>query len=257
MEKLKHLLGLLTLLTSMYSQSQILVGGEENKDSKEDKPLVENSGVKPQREMDNNTSLHFHFNRSRTFRSLTPNDGIFGDSLGKRGDEEAIKSWAFALRFQTVIAKGFEFGAGLGYQSNGEKYLYQGNDSSFTYTTVYRYISMPLILSYHVGDEFRVTGYAGIVPAAFVSSKRNQTSVNEKNTSISSDTLIKTGSSDYNSFVVSGVIGAYASLKYSKYWSIYVGPEYRFQMNSTYSKYNPYIHKARAFGVSFGLIYQL
>jgi hypothetical protein len=55
------------------------------------------------------------------------------------------------------------------------------------------------------------------------------------------------------SFVLNTVFNIGVSMKLQERWSIFVSPEYRLQLNSTFDSKDAYIHKGKALGVSFGL----
>ena len=94
------------------------------------------------------TSFFAISNWSNTFRRLEENDGLFGDSIGARGDETAYNRWSFGIGIRSMLSKNFMFEGGMAYMRNGEQYSFSGADTSYTYTSQYSYISMPIKLYY-------------------------------------------------------------------------------------------------------------
>lgn len=259
MEKLKPFVALLCLLTTVSLQAQVVVGGEEksNDQPKEkDETLVELKNKK-EREVSGTSAVYFFLSRAYNNRILESNGSLFGDSLGERADETGLKTVCFGLGIRNQIKNNFYFGGGLSLYNNGESYTYEEEDTLFNYQSRYAYVGMPLFLEYNVGKTLQFIGTVGLVPSMFIRYKQDQNWRNPQN--VEGDTLIKyrNGNQDFNTFVMSGFVSAGVALQLSPYTSFYVKPEYRFQFNSSYSKINPYIHKARAFSVNFGFIYQL
>ncbi|MBU2018576.1 MAG: outer membrane beta-barrel protein, partial [Bacteroidetes bacterium] len=257
MEKLKIICTLLGFLTVEAVSAQIVVGGEEKKNEEEKKielvDLDQNENAS-----ENYNSLTFHFNRSRTFRSLTVNEGLFGDSLRDRAKEKPLNTWSFGLGYQTKISKSVFFGAGLHLLQNGEQFqLEEQPDTAYSYVMLYRYTAMPLSLEYRYGKAIQLVGTAGIAPSMFLNATKIINATDSNKVETTETIKIKSGSQEYNAFVVSAFVGIGVNIAYSAKWSLYIRPEYRFQINSSYSKTSPYIHKSNAFGVSFGLNYIL
>jgi hypothetical protein len=63
--------------------------------------------------------------------------------------------------------------------------------------------------------------------------------------------------SGYNSFVLSAVFNVGLTIEFKSNWAFMVSPEARIHLTSSYTDIAEYIHKGRAFGVSFGLIRNL
>lgn len=259
MENKKYILFVFALLTSPFLFAQI-IGSEEQKkevESESKKPIIENAGDKPARELDNSTSIYFNTNWSNTYRSLKSNPNLFGEEIGKRADEVPTHFWSFGIGIRTMLNKHFRFSTGLGLIRNGEKYAYIGADSTFNYTTTYRYISMPLILDVVYGDYFKFNVGAGIIPQMMLSYSQDQNWTNSVNAKGSFEDKRKGSDPTFNPFIISAVVNAGIQFQYGTYWSFYVIPEARFQIPSTFSKNAPYIQKAIAIGFNMGLSYQL
>jgi long-subunit fatty acid transport protein len=199
---------------------------------------------------ESNTEVYFVTNWSRTNRLLTENKGVFGDTLGIRSDESYLDKWSFGIGIKNDINNFLQWEGGISFIRNGESYLYEGADTSFQYATTYNYIGMPLKLSVYRGDNFQFFASAGIVPQMFLRYRQDQNWTTSNGTK--GDTLIKS-TSGYNSFVLGTVFNVGAKMSLGKNWSLLVSPEYRMNLTSTYNKQDSYIHKGRAFGITFGL----
>ena len=232
--------------------SQITIG--QSTESKKDTIIKLKNDIKHKREMDGSTEIFFGPDWSKSYRKLIENSGLYGDPLGLRADEISYNTWSYNLGFRNYFTKHFAFEGGISFLKNGESYKFKGSDSTYNYQTTYSYIAMPLKMLYCHGDDIRFIGGAGIIPQMFYQYRQEQqwtTSLNESKTA-----SIKT-KNDYNSFVLSAVVSAGIQIRYSTSWSIYIIPEYRWQLNSSYIVTDSYKHYARTFGINFGFVYQL
>jgi hypothetical protein len=109
---------------------------------------------------------------------------------------------------------------------------------------------MPVRLNYTIGKEIKFYAGAGLMPQMFTG-YRQETQWTTSDSAKDSDTY-KT-KSGYNSFVISALFNIGVTLDFQNGWSLLVSPEARIQLNSSYMSQDSYIHKARAYGVTFGL----
>lgn len=239
-------------LISFNIHSQIAIG--ENTEPKKDTLIKLKNDIKPKREIDGSTEVFGGSIWSKSNRKLVENGDVFGDSLGKRADEQSLTTWSYVLGFRNYLTRNFAIEGGIGLMKNGESYHFEGADSTFDYQTTYTYIAMPLKFNYCYGNEIRFMSGIGVIPAMFT--KYRQAQQWENNVNEKGDIKIN-NKSGYNSFIISGCLNAGIQLKYSPSWSIYVIPEYRFQLNSSYTKIDSYKHYSRAYGINFGFVYQL
>ena len=244
----------LTFFSSSMLNAQIEIGTEEEKEST---PLIQKAGKKTDKELDNSTKIYFNWNTSSTFRTLESNGELFGDSLGKRVDEYRDGFSSFGIGFKTDLSKHLQLMAGIGFVKNGEQYSFEEADTNFMYVNTYKYVSLPISLNYYTGKDIQFMVGLGLVPSMFVQYTQDQTWITTKNVPGKNEVKIKSASQEFNQFVLSGFIQAGVQLKYATRWSIYVVPEYRIQLSSTYGKQEGFIHKAKAFGANIGFAYQL
>ena len=200
--------------------------------------------------IEKSTEVYFLTNWSVTYRSLVPNDGLFGDSLGQREDETSLNKWSFGIGLRNRLNEHLGWEGGLAFIRNGESFASSAEDTSFQYKTTYSYIGMPLKLSFLYGNDIQLIASAGVIPQIFMQYNQDQAWTTSSNESLSQNISTKSG---YNSFALSSVFNVGAKFKFSDNWSLLVLPEYRIQLTSTYRSTDSYVHKGSAFGVSFGL----
>ncbi|MEN9999894.1 MAG: hypothetical protein RI922_2884 [Bacteroidota bacterium] len=235
--------------------SQILIGEpqpEPARTNKKDKKS-DSDTLKAKKEP-SGTSLYFITNWSATNRSLTVNGDLFGDSLGERAKETGLNTWSFGLGFQNQLSKHLLWDGGISFLSNGESYSFVATDTAYSYQTSYSYISMPVRLNYTVGNDFKFYAGAGLIPQMFMGYKQERQWTRADNSDETETIKAKNG---YNSFVISAVMNVGMMVNFNNGWSLLVSPEARFQLNSSYMDQDAYIHKGRAYGVTFGLVRHL
>ncbi len=232
------------------TNSQIVIGNESSRNQKKVSP----KNSKSLTNQDGNTTLCLTANRSTTFRQLKENSGLFGDTLGNRAGEKALKTWSFSIGFQNRIGQHLQWGGGISLLKNGEQYEFKASDTSYSYTTVYSYIGMPIKINYLWGNVVKFYVGTGLVPQLLSGYQQQKKWTTSKNAIIKETDKNKVG---FSPFVLSAFFNAGISLNFNNEWGVLIVPEYRLQLNSSYLKYDKFIHKANALGISFGLIRNL
>lgn len=236
--------------------SQILIGEPQpdaKSATKKKEKKSESDSTKVKKEP-TGTSIYFVSNWSSTNRSLTENGDLFGEPLGERANETGLNTWSFGLGFQNEFAKHFMWDGGISFLRNGESYSFVGTDTAYSYQTTYSYISMPLRVNYVIGKDFKFYAGGGLVPQMFLGYKQDRQWTRADNSEESETIKSKSG---YNSFVISAVINVGMMMNFNNGWSLLVSPEARFQLNSSYMNQDAYVHKGKAYGVTFGLVRHL
>lgn len=244
------------LMFSTAGFGQIIVGGEdpvEQTDKKEEKGR-DSLKRPPASQNQASTSIYFITNYSLNNRTLSENGELFGDTLGPRADEFGLKSWSFAVGLQNKLSENFFWDGGIGWYRNGEQYLFEETDTMFAYQNIYNYVVMPIRINAAFGETLRWSIGAGLMPQMFAGYRQEQQW--KTTTSSTGDETIKT-TIGYNSFLISTLFNASITIDMSMGWSLLISPEARFQLNTSYGKYSPYIHKNRSYGVTFGLLKHL
>jgi hypothetical protein len=257
-KRIFHLITI-TLLTVFNSFSQIVIEGEQKEEKVESKTPIDVVNRKRDREIDSATQLYFNTNWSSTYRQLSPNGDLFGEELGERANEFKANFWSYSFGLRNRLGKHFELEIGLGVTRNGEKYSYSAllTDSAYYYRNKYTFISMPIVAYYTYGEDVKVLGGIGIMPQLFMNHLQERTITTANNTKKTDEVKEKSGTNKYASFTSSAIFRVGVQLKYSPFWSIYIMPEYRIQLGSTFGKTAEYKHLATAIGFNLGLTYQL
>lgn len=242
----RNLFGLFILvLISKNSYSQVEITRESTDDEKKEEKLSE---------LDGNTEVFFLANWSNCSRNLLINEGLFAEPLGERENEESLNTWSFGLGFRNQFLKKMYWEGGISYLRNGESYLFEESDTMYNYQTRYAYISMPVKVYYTMGNDFKFYFGGGLIPQLFSSYQQNIKYRTTQNSEVQEE--IKTFNG-INSFVLSIALNAGMQVKLGNKWSVFLFPEYRYQLNSTYSTTEPYKHYNRAIGLNMGLTLQL
>lgn len=189
-------------------------------------------------------------NWSNTNRKLTINEGLFGDPLGEREFESSLNTWSFGIGFRQRSLEYLSWEGGIAFLRNGESYLFEGADSTFSYNTTYSYIGMPIKMYFTVGDQFRFYAGGGLIPQLFVQYRQDQEWTTATNNSDSETLKYKNG---YSQFVLTVAANIGGQMNLGNAWSIYVMPEFRYQLTDSYVKTDSYNHFGQALGVTFGL----
>lgn len=211
--------------------------------------------VKKEIEVDTrNTEAFFLTNWSVTSRKLIENDAPFGDTLGNRSNEESLNRWSYGVGVRSRLNEHLSWEGGISLLRNGESYLYEAADTMYSYNTTYMYIGMPIKVTFTYGHNFRLYAGAGILPQLFIQYRQDQEwlttlDYREKNTIVTNN--------GYNSFAFSLVFNAGFQFDITKNMAMFVMPEYRHQLTSSYEKQDDYKHYGRAIGVNLGLTYKL
>ena len=238
------------LFSGFQAFTQVVLGGDQATKKTRKESVSDEKDSLTKRVPDGFSSVYLIANWSKTSRVLKENVGFYGDSLGTRADETSLNLWSYGIGIQNSINANWMWDGGLAFSRNGESYRFSEQDSTFSYKTYYSYISMPIRINYTIGKGIKFYLGTGLMPQIFMKFKQEQKWVYGDDNSGSE--TIETNSG-YSSFVLSGLFNAGVMLNFGNGWSLLVSPEVRIQMTSSYMPQDSYIHKARAYGISFGL----
>lgn len=246
------LLTFLTLFCSSSFFAQIVIGDEKEEKGK----IVETAKKKSRETADDHSFLYMQTHWAKSYRVLQENDNVFGQALGERANEVARSVNGFGIGVRTNIKGRFDFVAGLGYLIYGEEYKYEEPDTNFMYTTSYRYVSIPLGLEYRLGKDLRLVAGFGLIPGMFINNTQDQTWKTKKNLSGKNQEKFDVNKDDLNPFSLSTYFRIGAEIQYSERFSLYVIPEYRRQLTSTYTTQSAYVQYPFSLGATIGLSYK-
>ena len=153
------------------------------------------------------------------------------------------------------IKKIFKVNTGLSLTQNGEAYGWDSaeNDSSFMYSTIYRYISLPISLSAAYGKKIKVRLSAGLVPSIFSGYKQSQEWTDADGSEYDEEITIQ---DDLNFFKLSAQASIGIEYFFGK-MSFRAAYLYIQQLNNSYKEYEDYIHRENAQGGQVTLTYFL
>lgn len=249
-------LGILFGLFSFMTKAQVVIGGSE--ESSKIQSVKKEKRQKKEKEsvgLDAASSIYFVSNWGMNTRQLEMNKAPYGDSLGFRSNETSMGTWSFALGIRNRITPRLSWDGGVAFNRNGENYSFEEQDTSFSYSTTYQYIGMPFRLNFTFGKTVEFFGGIGLMPQLF--STYRQEVKWRSGDSNGSETLKSKPGYAPNSFVLAGLVNVGVCLHFEKNWSLLVAPELRYQLTSSYNKQDDFIHKNRAYGITFGLIRRL
>lgn len=207
---------------------------------------------------DSKTSYYLGAGRNNSFRLLQENDEPYGKPLGNRANETHLKIWSYELGIREQLNNFLQLDGGIAMERFGEQYSATGStelgDSTFSYKSMYSYISLPIQLYGTLGDDFKLYGGAGISPGIVSSFNQEVTRID----SLGGTSTVTTNKPErLNSFLLNSRFSAGLQWKWNKNVGIYLDYTYVLGLTSTYSKQDPYKHFTRYGGVRFGLIFQL
>lgn len=243
---------LLKLFSANLAYGQIEISGEE---PKKEKAKKEKEHAYPEDEEPTlTTTAYAFFNYAQTFRTLVPNEGLFGDTLGFRANETPLNTFSYGIGFRAELLKMLDFDGGLAYMQNGESYTETIEDTTYSYTSKYTYIGLPLKLMFKAGKKYRFIAAAGVVPQIFMRFRMYEEWMTGSEVR---DSEITKRSSGFNSFAISTLFNAGFECNFGDRYGVIILPEYRMQLNSSFEKNDSFIHKARALGVNIGFSMKL
>ena len=199
------------------------------------------------------TQCSFEVERGHAYRKLLPNETFLNKPLGELANEVPSNLCSFRLGIQTGIGKYFRFDSGLQWLQNGEAYQFISttSDSTYAYVNRYRYLGMPLALSFQYGHSIRFFIGPGINPLIFNRFIQNQnwtTALGSKQ-----DASVKIKNNQFNAAVLQAFIQIGVQFTAKSGWGISSKYIYRQQLINTHTKYYDYLHKPYAWGLEFGI----
>lgn len=200
-------------------------------------------------------SLYLDYNYGFSFRKLKKNGDFYGEEIGERVNEKAIKTSNFGLGLEQKFSKMFVFSFGLNATNFGEKYQETTSDSLLNYTRKYSYLGVPIQLGF-------VKNLNKTLSLAFKTGLQIQFLRSYKNTNIfyvdgNKQEITSKKTDDLNTNSIASASTLRLEVASNKLLRIYVGGSYVHQLNSTYNKQQDYIHKPYLFSGNVGFIIRL
>ena len=214
--------------------------------------LIGNKDEMTSKYKDTSTTIYLDAGYFSIERTLASNHNFLNKPLGERANEIKSNLWSHSFGLVSPIKRNIFFEGGLSLIQNGEQYNWMSNstDSTFNYTTKYRYLGMPLQVKFQSGRKISYFIGAGIQPQLYFGYRQNQTWTDSLGNA--GDLTIKQ-LNNVNSFVISAIGSIGISLNFQNNVGIRFAANYRKQLTNSYSEYNGYIHKTSAIGFTIGL----
>lgn len=237
------------LFLPFFSQAQIetgKVGGEKLSKPKKTKRIIQEKLV-----IENaNTIFYLSGGFGTAYRNLKENKGLFGKPLGERVYELNIFVPNFSLGVKSRLRQNFYLDLGVSSALSGESYSYELADSTYSYKSTYSYFAIPIKIQYISGNKWKLIAGIGLQPQILVGYKQEIT-WNDRNGK-SGEKTVK-DKDDLNFFSISALANLGVSWQLKKNTSIFLLPEFRYDLSNTYLKQAPYNRKGFFIGGQIGL----
>ena len=243
---LKVLTFLLILPTSSHAQIETgkADGGKLSKPKKTKRVIQEKAVIE-----NPNTIFYFGGGFGVSYRDLTENKGLFGKPLGERVNETSVFVPNFTLGVKTNIKSNFFLDLGVSYAASGEQYRFKLNDSTYNYKSTYSYFAIPIKVQYVAGNKWKLIAGIGLQPQIFTGFKKDITWT-DMNGKSGGKTIKK---DDINFFSIAALANVGVSWQFRKNTSLFLLPEFRYDLSNTYLKQAPYNRKGFFIGGQIGL----
>jgi hypothetical protein len=196
---------------------------------------------------DSSSVLYVDFQRMNTTPHLAQNSSFLAIPLGERANETSLKVWSYQFGICSPISRKLSFDGGLAMIQTGEQYAWNSSttDSSYRYTTKYRYFGMPLQLKYQTGKDLVFFIGAGVMPQLFQSYKQEiawtDSLGNAGKKSVNDESLCQ-------SFVLSALATTGIQLHFKSNYGLRFSLNYRYQLTNSYGPYQYFKHFSTGIG---------
>lgn len=227
----------------MTLSAQIVTSSEQKSEKK--KPTKDSASV-----------LYMDFQKFSTSPHLGQNSDFLMKPLGERANETSLKLWSYQFGIVAPITPHLSFDGGLALIQNGEQYQWNSTvtDSSYDYTTKYRYFGMPIQVKYQTGKQVVFFIGAGFTPQLFQSYEQKihwtDSLKNNSNLSIKDESMCQ-------SFVLSATGSTGIQVHFNGGYGLRFSVYYRYQLTNTYGPYQDYTHFSTGFGGGIALTRKL
>jgi len=234
-------------LTSIYGQ----IGSGKVEEPKKDTAKTVRVKRVPTDGMDE-TVYFAGMNINQSFRKLEENVSPYGDPLTYRVDETPLLRTGFQIGMRNRFHSLASYEVGLSWDKFGETYNYQAeeDDSSFTYTNTYSYISLPVQVYVTQGKDLRYFVGGGIQPMLAMKNTYEERYTDSLGGQF--ETIVKRADG-MSGLTVNLLVSAGVQWRFSKLFSLYAIPSYVYGLTSTFGKQESYRHYIRSWNFRCGL----
>ncbi|MEX1191738.1 MAG: hypothetical protein WED10_08680 [Brumimicrobium sp.] len=230
------------LLSSMSNViGQVLTNEPDKKETKNE----EKKEIKPKTGLE----IYFGVSPAYTDRTLTKSETLFGKELGEREKEEGDWVTSFAAGIRNQLNENFLMELGVGFSRNKEVYSFSDTDTLHNYENTYQHISFPIRLAYTFGKDVSFYGGIGVMPKAFISLRRDVTTLDVNGQEKEEKIIEKDG---FNFFVIDAMATVGTRIKFNPNYGVFAMLEGRKQLTNNYDDQGAYVRKPYALGFHFG-----
>lgn len=227
--------------------------------------IVDLNSISQKRDGLKDTSVEVFYEATRYLvqRDLSLNPFYNNTELGEKINETPRNLFSHQLGIRVPISKFISVDAGVSWIQNGENYSFedQQSDSSYSYTTCYRYFGLPVNIMASLplnpkNEEILISIFlrGGGIPHLYQSFLQKT----EWTTTLGSKESEKIKSLDNpSSFMFSGHISSGLDLLSKTNWGVRIAVHYRHSLTNTFTKSGDYIHKPYGLGYSMSLTKKL
>jgi hypothetical protein len=207
---------------------------------------------KKKKDRDSTSILYMDFQRLNTTPRLTQNTSFLTVPLGERANESSLKVWSYQFGLCSPISRKLSFDGGLAMIQTGEQYAWNSTitDSSYRYTTKYRYFGMPLQVKFQTGKDVVFFIGAGVMPQLFQSYKQEiawtDSLGNAGKKTLEDESMCQ-------SFVLSALASTGVQLHFKSNYGLRFSLNYRYQLTNSYGPYQYFKHYSTGIGAGVAL----
>lgn len=197
-----------------------------------------------------NTIFYLGGGFGSAFRDLSENKGLFGKPLGERADETSVLVPNFSMGLKTNLKKNLFLDLGISFNSSGEQHVFKYQDSTFKYKNTYSYFAIPIKIQYIRGNKLKMIVGVGLQPQILTGFKKDISWTNSKGKTGEQTTRNK---EDFNLFSISALANLGVSWQIKKNTSLFLLPEFRYDLSDTYLKQAAFNRKGFFIGGQVGI----
>ena len=233
----------LTILVLSFVQNNLFFGQIVTSNNQNNSALISNQN-----------ELYFFGSSRFTNRRLLENEGLFGEEIGIRVQEEGKWKSSYGIGLRTQLMPRFVLDMGFAYDKNAEFFSFSEADSLYEYTSSYRHIAVPFQVGFKIGKTVSFVYTMGIQPKAFISQKQEIRFLDQDGFEVTEKVIIKDG---YNQFLLDLIVRTGCVFKISPKTGAFLMTEGFYQFTNNYTIQGPYKRFPFGIGVSAGISFFL
>lgn len=217
---------------------------EKTKDVKKSKEKSQATEI-----LDPKTLIYFGGGFGTSYRTLTVRPDVFGKPLGEKANETSVFTPNFTIGAKLRMVKNLYFDLGVSFAQNGEQYQFLGEDTSYAYVNKFSHFAIPLKLQYIVGGKVKFIAGIGLQPQMMLRYRKEIEWTDAKDRSY---TEVVDYDKNVQLFSLTAIANVGIQYSVTKNVALFLLPELRYQLNGTFGKTSPQIHKGYFLGGQIG-----